>query len=69
MQNRKRLTPITLPGETPVTQFIIDRLFTQSFFFEPICDLLFELCRGQAIELATIDCFAITGKAQLATLD
>ena len=45
MQDRERLSPVPLPTEQPVPQFVVNGLFAQSLLFQPGGDFLLKLQR------------------------
>ena len=55
VDDRDRLSPITLTGEYPVTEFIIHRLFTDTHFFDDDRGFLLKDCGFHSIPLSGID--------------
>ena len=55
MNDRDRLSPITLTGEYPVTQFEVDCCFSKSALFDNMRSFFFQHCRFHSIPLTWVD--------------
>src|SRR6266404_2609727 len=59
----KRLAPISLPREQPVTQFVIDRAFAQAAFFKPLGYFSNRIARRQSVDDRRINRHPIADKS------
>lgn len=63
MNQRNRLTPISLTREYPVTEFVIRYFFAESFFFCFFCEDFSAFCRGEPFKISSINENAIFCKS------